>query len=813
MSAWSIVIPQAVDITNLVTNPSAELATTGFTGVTNTPARTAAQQRRGAWSISYAMASGVNDGLYFGTVSLTNGVTYGFSVDVKGVAGVSYRVHFGSTAGAVLGTPTTFTATGRWQRVYVAWAENAGASRRLYITKNNSANTGTIYVDGLLCWAGAYDLLYFDGDSRGFRDGDFYWTGTPHSSAAIMRAGTRAGGQVVDMNTLGFYIRQVLGLGLAGLLNVGMATPLIGGGQYQRTIVEPRVFALAGSVHGATRQGLQQNRRSLINAVKPDATPAQQPLLLRYQATESGAAYGEPLDIPAVFKDGLQGGELAGPAENLALSFDIYMPFVALEDGHEGASLTYQTSVANANYIARRAASGAWSAIGTGASGGAVHKVLYNPYNGLVYIFGAFTSFNGVANTAGACVYDPVAGTISALGTGISGGAVYDAAFDSSGNVITVGSFTGAGGVANTSRIALWSRGSAAWQSVSSAFTGTEIRSIAIAAGGTYLIGGVFSNVGGVAMTNVGQRSSAGTWSALGAGISGVVWKVAIGLDGTYYAATDNASNELARYSGGAWAVLDSTLNSQALGLLTLGDGRLLALGTYSLPGYSPSLWNGAALTSIGGNSAVNRALNGDTSVAARLADGLIAIGGSGPAGAGPTTMLGITIPSTFVYTNLTAWFPPDISLPSAAETWALESTPYGDLYVGYGASGTATAAAINTLTNSGTHDAYPTFRFTGPGAVYSLKNYTTGDALHFNLTLLAGEVAYLDLTPGAIRFSSNFRPNLLGAILPGSSLATWRLIPGANTVGLFVAGTTDGNTAAWAYWRKPHWSLDGAAN
>lgn len=774
MSAWSIVLPQAADVTNLVGNPSAELATTGYTGITNTPARTAAQQRRGAWSISYAMASGVNDGLYFGTVSLTNGVTYGFSVDVKGVAGVSYRIYFGSTAAAVLGTPTTFTATGRWQRVYVAWAENAGASRRLYITKNNSANTGTIYVDGLLCWAGAYDLLYFDGDSRGFRDGDFYWTGTPHSSAAIMRAGTRAGGQVVDMNTLGFYIRQVLGLGLAGLLNVGMATPLIGGGQYQRTIVEPRSFALAGSVHGATRQGLQQNRRSLINAVKPDATPAQQPLLLRYQATENGAAYGEPLDIPAVFKDGLQGGELAGPAENLALRFDTYMPFIAWEDGHEGASLAYQATIASADYLIASLA-GAWQKPYTTPPNSRIEHITLGQ-DKVLWTGGNYTAIDGVA--ANYLAYRN-AGAWAQPGAGVGGQVWSVSAVD----VNTV--YTSYGVL-----VRRWI--SPTWTTL---HTGNgDVRKVIRGPDGNLYICGGFTSLGGTAANRV-ARSNFSAVTALGGGISDYVYDIAFGPDGLLYAAAGYLG--VFKFTGSTWVQVGSVVNVNRIAFLA--DGTLVGAATST----SAAIYkfNGFAWVQIG------TAAGGYIYAIAPAAAGFYIVGSL-------TSINGISMPGRAGFYTGSAWVPVDFYFSGGSGTTLYTvAVDRGDLYFGGDITGTVTAAALTTLANTGTHDAFPTFRLTGPGTVYSLKNHTTGDAIYFNLTLQTGEVAYLDLTPGAIRFYSNFRSNLLGAILPGSDLATWRLVKGANNVGLFIGGTTDGNTAAWVYWRKAHHSIDGAAN
>jgi hypothetical protein len=87
----------------------------------------------------------------------------------------------------------------------------------------------------------------------------------------------------------------------------------------------------------------------------------------------------------------------------------------------------------------------------------------------------------------------------------------------------------------------------------------------------------------------------------------------------------------------------------------------------------------------------------------------------------------------------------------------------------------------------------------------------TTNRRLYFNLTLQAGEVAILDFSnPQNVTFTSNLRGNLLGTILRGSS-SDFFLAPGANSVSLFIAGNTDGNTAASMSWREAFHSIDGA--
>ena len=90
MGFYEIVVPEAE--INLVTNPSLETAVTGYSAVGGTVARVATQSRRGSYSLEIDPTTGVNDGAFFGTVSLVSGQTYTFAVDVKGVSGIPYRI-------------------------------------------------------------------------------------------------------------------------------------------------------------------------------------------------------------------------------------------------------------------------------------------------------------------------------------------------------------------------------------------------------------------------------------------------------------------------------------------------------------------------------------------------------------------------------------------------------------------------------------------------------------------------------------------------------------------------------------------------
>lgn len=111
-------------------------------------------------------------------------------------------------------------------------------------------------------------------------------------------------------------------------------------------------------------------------------------------------------------------------------------------------------------------------------------------------------------------------------------------------------------------------------------------------------------------------------------------------------------------------------------------------------------------------------------------------------------------------------------------------------------------------MTNNGTAKTWPVFTVTGPGPLYKITNHTTGDEIQFNLTLLGGETAHLDLRPGYKTFISTFRGNIINSIQTGSNAATFRLDPGDNDVSVLAPGCTVSMA-----WNDRFWSIDGGSN
>jgi hypothetical protein len=166
--------------------------------------------------------------------------------------------------------------------------------------------------------------------------------------------------------------------------------------------------------------------------------------------------------------------------------------------------------------------------------------------------------------------------------------------------------------------------------------------------------------------------------------------------------------------------------------------------------------------------------------------------------------------PNTDVLTwSGSAWTPIDVILPSGTTASSLlYVAKTQELYIGFGTAGTAQAAGVNA--QSGSTVSYPVVRFVGPGTCYQIANYTTGKYIYFNLTLLAGETAILDLDPKHISFISSFRGNILNTILPGSDM-NWELLPGTNYVSTFMYGGTTSASEITITYKNQYWSIDGA--
>ena len=277
-----------------------------------------------------------------------------------------------------------------------------------------------------------------------------------------------------------------------------------------------------------------------------------------------------------------------------------------------------------ADYLAKWDGS-AWSKVATTAftaRGGltyvaSIAKSGNDLYVGGVFAAGASINIAKIDISTGASY-----GTVSALGTGMSGGR-YDSVVEEiaviGSNVYAGGAFGAAGGVANTAGVAVWN--GTAWGALAGGLSGTTKDVNGIAAVSTTLyVGGQFDGAASPAVTSKGVMSWNGTaWTAMSAtqkGFTGSPLTAALLARSTteVYAAgarisstNDDTSADRITLNGIAkWSDVDPgagvTLGWSALGTGISGGGAVVETLAWS----GTTLWAGGDFTTAGGVTANN---------------------------------------------------------------------------------------------------------------------------------------------------------------------------------------------------------------
>ena len=800
---YKILSPEAA--VNMIVNPSFESGTTGWTAVGGSIAQSAAYQRRGVYSLAVTPSAGTSDGVSSPVMAFTSGTSYTFSADIRGVISIPYTVHFASTAAVVKGTPTDFTATGRWDRPSVTWACDAGGNYMIYIRKDADASTSLFYVDGALNWAGDHDTSYFDGDSVGFLEDGHYWTGTPHASTSTRLAAERSGGQEIDLATIGLTVSNPVGIGMPGIAHHVQGQALLPGAEYVGYKVMPRVIDLSSAITGSTstEDATLEKRKDVIDLIKPDRVRGAQPFILRYYLPNGRG----PVEYRLVYDSG---GEYnsGSPVETPSIRCIGYDPF-AYEDGQEGAAITTSLSVANADRAVRKNA-GTWANISTDF--GAEINGMVKGKDGLITIVGLFQNV-GDANGDFMVQWNPTTATLSSMGT-VPNAGIYGVAVAPNGYIYITGLFTDLGG-ANGDYIAYWD--GAAFQPLSTGLVGATLgRCLVFGNDGTLYVGGNFTNFVDANGDYITKWNGT-AFSSLGTGMDGIVYTLAVAPNGDIYAggvfttAGGTTVNGIAKWNGTAWSALSTGVAGATATVYAIAidkNGLVYLGGDFDTAGgvtvNNIACWNGQKFIALG--SGANDIVYGLTI----SDDGLLYAGGLF------STAGGIALNDLMAVWNGSSWAHIDINLQVGAYVLCFLSDR-DNLYIGGSFFGTATASYLNTLTNNGSTGSYPVVKIKRSGGTSAtlewIKNETTGATLWCNYALLDGETLTMDFRPGRRSVTSDFFGNVLGrGFLRNSDFIAFNLLPGSNSVGVFVNTAGAPTITATAYWDILHWSADGVA-
>jgi hypothetical protein len=821
---WAVVMP--VGKTNLITNPSFELGSTGWSAYgpagSAVVGTTADLQTFGAWSGSIATQSTSGTaGAVSPSFVCSNGSAYTVSLYMRGKAAVGYLIGVGDSSGNTLVGSTTFTqpgGQGTWQRYSFSFTEPAGATRAVVVRKTSdpTGSPNAFYIDGVQVEQGSI-TTYLDGDQDGCT-----WNASPHISSSYRSDQTRAGGSVIALADIGMFVDDATGIGMPPLENSYQSYAILDGAQFQRTRAGVRTFTLGASpLSGTSWQDLHTQRRTLINAFKIDSVNQQQPIRFWY----IGA--GGTVQIDAVLDAGLEMGQASGFNEALGVRFLAFDPYWE-STTQQGTTLAPRTNIGSVLFAAYRDPVGRWGTLGANGSAfdNFVNAIL-PASNGLVYFAGNFGSAGGT-RTRFVAQYDPSTNTFGSLSGGTispTGGAALTCMTETApGSILIGGNISQVGGTT--------ANGIVRYNTVLGQF-GT-LNGGGMNGGGSQVYGISFNRYDNLFYIASSSNLAAGTtigsvatynaatdrFGTLRTGVAGgPTLAVAAGLDGKVYfagqqtTADGTTANSISFYDAVAarWGTMQTGLQAGGVGF---------AIGNVVGVAANGKVYVGGQFGSAGGGSAQNFAVWNGVSFAG-FGSGL-GIAGQAVQGLLPLPSGDVLIAGLLNYADtlkspgpavrlLQTTFTP-FELAASFTMYSIAQAKNGTIYTGHSAAaGSVMTGAVAAVVNSGMAQVYPTIRIrnntsSGTARLYQLLNATTNDGIFFNIALQPNETATLQLAPGTRSFTSSLRGNIFGNIIPGSNLATWRLLPGTNYINTFADSD---NLQTSIFWSPRHWSAD----
>lgn len=834
MGYWEIVVPETV--TNECTNPSVETDTTGWTvdGVNfSAIAQSSTYQRYGGYSAMCTVINGAATGAgnaYVNTPNVTVAGTalWTFSISYLIPAGNDGTYQCYVTGYASQTGYTTLTADGEWHRAEMSFTASGGGGVlyiRVFLASGAVVGNEYIYLDAVQYENLSYATTYCDGTQKGCE-----WNGTAHASTSTRSALSRAGGRVYDLtDDFGMYVTRHTDSGVAPVTQHYNAYSLIPGGEVTGYKVNARTLILSGYVRSqAGWSAFHTLMASLFDTFKPDGVPNNQPVLLRY--TQASVTK----EIGAIYEGGLEGNFDASlcPEQRFAIRFICPDPFW-YEVGDSALILDTSDSATCYYAIGRLRSAGQWDSLGLAAPTGAgpVYAVLVAS-DGMVYIGGGFTGWNGVANDDYVAQYNPFTDTWSTWGAASDfNGQVNCLIEGPDGLIYAGGSFTNCHGVAAADHIAVWD--GSAWAAVGTplgaASVITTVWCFVFDSEGNLYIGGDFTDWASAAPSALDYvvMWDGTSYSAIGSGGTGEVFAVEVDVDDNLFIggdflnwAADADADYLAWWNGSAWAAVnDTAFNDRVLALEYDDSDGLLYIGGEFTDAASITTadfivtWNRQAFAAVGSgltSSLANPAIR-DLHIAP---DGILYAVGYRIETAG-----GITLQDSVMQWNGSSWANLDVKFPASTTVYALEiahpdpviASNY-DVYFGFSPSGQTYYSGSATHTPDGTTQAYPIIYVNRSGGtsatLIQIRNETTGKILQFDYALLDEETLTIDLHQTQKSVSSSFFGPRPDALLKGCDFGTFALRPGANQITAFVYGPTATVTAYMVY-RDTYWSID----
>jgi hypothetical protein len=276
---------------------------------------------------------------------------------------------------------------------------------------------------------------------------------------------------------------------------------------------------------------------------------------------------------------------------------------------YAGGLFNVVNGVNNVNRIAKWDGS-TWSELGIGMND--VVNALAVDLSGNLYAGGTFTSAGDISANRVARWNGTTWSRLGSLSSNGVNGSVSSLAVDLSGNLYAGGAFTSASGI-SANRVARWN--GSTWSAlVSGASNGVNgnVNALTVDLSNNIYAGGTFTTAGQVNANNI-ARWHGTTWSALVAGasngVNGNVTALTVDLSNNIYAggsfttAGQVNANNIARWNGTAWSVLDTGVNAIVSALTVDLSNNIYAGGSFTTTGIvrtnSIARWNGSSWSAL----------------------------------------------------------------------------------------------------------------------------------------------------------------------------------------------------------------------
>lgn len=806
MASLRILVPDGT--TNYIENPAFRYGTTGWAAVGAAISRTLDEARFNVASLKVVTnGSALGEGAYY-RVSRLSGISEAVTASayVRGSGRVQIRL-IDNPAGKQW-TAEKQLRSDRWQRVSVSGFTSGSDDVRLYVETADSVQSVTFYVDGAQLERHPYPTTYCDGDQD-----ECFWNVVDHASVSTRNGFTRAGGKWVDLAGCkreedDLYFTVVGGLGAAPIQNHTQPFANAPGSYFQNTKITDRVvtFTFFTRAPDARRElksrvKLHQLRQTLFEIVKPDRTRGGEEFLLEYQDGDT------PIYFRARYDGGLEGEWDVRNywVETFPLRLIAVSPFL-LEDDQEADELSFRERE-TVNYVMRRF-DGAWSEMNGGFNTTVMDFALGS--RGEIVACGLFNKANNKATAINpeifanfVCYWNGEQWVPMGVGANNTINAV---AVAPNGDVVAVGTFTSIGGVA-ANRVARWVRSTQTWQALGTGLNGTGW-DVCIGPDGRVYVVGAFTQAGGNTVNYCAYYD--GSWHPMGydPGLNDEAFCVDITKDGAYVyiggAFTDEAGNlssilaeKIVLYdvSSNLFFDMGDGFNDDVLDIKVLDSGRVYACGSFTEgatngePYLYIAWWNGAQWSPMDAGAddtvrAIDVNQNGH----------IVAVGSF--------SRMGSVDAAYIAYFNGTSWVNLDVGMESALYAVLIDRKE--NIYTG--ASLQADHASLTTVNNAGTAETQPVIYLVGPALLRWVENQTAKVRLYADLEILDGEEIFIDFAKGTMR--STVRGDLAYAVLPGSDLRSFKLLPGDNVIAAMLA--TDTGAVMRMYHQPRHWEVIG---